>query len=163
MRLRIFLLLLFLTACAPQKTVVDEMPETLFVYSSSTTEAWIPFVCACVEYSPFGFIARNHSIASADISLRIIAPKDSALVAYEIGEVEIAIVGNAINPIPTLTQVQVAAIFDGRISNWAQVGGEDAEIKLWVYSQENDLQQVFLLFSEASPKHGRDAKRNCPR
>ncbi len=143
MPLRIFLLLLFLAACAPQKNAVDEMPEILSVYSSSTTEAWIPLVYTCAERPPFRLVARNHSIASADMSLRLIAPQDSALTAYQVGEVEIVVAGNAINPIPALTQAQVAAIFDGRISNWAQVGGEDGEIRLWVYGQEDDLQQIF--------------------
>ncbi len=143
MRLRIFLLLLFLIACAPQKNTVDEMPELLSLYLTSAADAWIPLVYACAERSPFGLFARNHDITSADISLRIIAPQDSTLVAYQIGEVEIAVVGNAANPIPALTEAQVIAIFNGRISNWAQVGGEDVEIVLWVYGQDDDLQQIF--------------------
>ena len=143
MRLRIFLLLLFITACTPQKTTVDEMPQTLSVYSSSAADAWIPLVYACAEHSPFGLVARNQNIDSSDISLRLIAPNNSVLTAYQVGEVDIAVVGNVTNPLSALTQAQVLAIFDGRINNWAQVGGEDAEIRLWVYDEKNDLQQVF--------------------
>ncbi len=143
MRLRIFLLLLLFTACAPQKTVVDEMLGTLSFHSTSAAEAWGPLVYTCAEHSPFGLVARSQDGISADISLRLIAPTDSALITYQIGEIEIAVAGHAANSVSALTQAQVLAIFDGRISNWAQVGGEDAEIRLWVYDEENDLQQVF--------------------
>ncbi|MCP4142216.1 MAG: hypothetical protein GY755_18380 [Chloroflexi bacterium] len=143
MRLRIFLFLLFITACTPQKTTVDDVPQLLSLYSSSATEAWMPLVNTCAEHSPFGLVARSHNSISADISLRLIAPANSALTAYQIDEMDVVIVGNSANPVAALTQEQVLAIFEGRIRNWAQVGGDDVEISLWVYEPENDLQQLF--------------------
>ena len=46
----------------------------------------------------------------------------------------VAIVVNPANPVADLSMEQLAAIFTGEISNWAQLGGEDAPIA--VYGRE---------------------------
>ena len=40
-------------------------------------------------------------------------------------------------------ETQLLDIYEGKISNWSQVGGNDDEIELWVYEQEDDLQVAF--------------------
>jgi len=52
-------------------------------------------------------------------------------------------VGNIANSIEELSQEQISAVYAGRIRNWAELGGEDAEINLWVYGQDDDLQHAF--------------------
>ncbi|MBT3190005.1 MAG: hypothetical protein HN736_14820 [Anaerolineae bacterium] len=134
----------FLTACTPTNSVdVDATSQLLTLYAAPATEEWIPFVYNCADRTQGGLVQRTPKIADADISLRLIVPQDAEMLAYQIGEIELVIVSNAVNPVSELTETQIAEIFEGKIRNWAEVGGEDAEIQIWVYGQENDLQVAF--------------------
>ena len=42
----------------------------------------------------------------------------------------IAIIVNPSNPVSDLTLEQIASIFTGEITNWSEVGGNDAQIVL---------------------------------
>ena len=142
MQKRLLLLLLFLTACAPSPAPVDvdTTPQLLSIYIAPSAETWIPLIYSCADRTQIGLVSRTPDIAAADISLRIGATRKTA---YQIGEVELVIVGNAANPVEGLSQTQIEAIYAGRIHNWAEIGGEDAEINLWVYGQDDDLQLAF--------------------
>ncbi len=139
---RLFLLLLiFLTSCTPQTSSVnlEESPQLFTLYSTSTAESFVPLVYDCAARTRFGLVARTPNIDEADISLRIGAVENG----YKIGEIELVIVNNAANPVEILTIQEINDIFTGKIVNWAQIGGDDASITLWVYDKKNDLQVVF--------------------
>jgi len=142
MRKRLLLLLVFLTACAPSPAPVDvdATPQLFSVYIAPSAETWIPLIYSCADRAQIGLVLRTPDIASADISLRIGATSKTA---YQIGEVDLVVVSNAANPVAELSREQIEAIYAGRIRNWAEVGGEDAEINLWVYGQDDDLQRAF--------------------
>ncbi|MGD9116121.1 MAG: phosphate ABC transporter substrate-binding protein [Dehalococcoidia bacterium] len=61
--------------------------------------------------------------ASRDIKM-----SEADLIAIPIARDAVAIVVNADNPISELTMEQVAGIYAGDITNWSDVGGNDAEI-----------------------------------
>jgi len=44
----------------------------------------------------------------------------------------LAIIAHPSNPVNNLSMQQIKAIYTGRITNWKQVGGRDAEIKLYI-------------------------------
>ncbi len=44
----------------------------------------------------------------------------------------LAIIAHPSNPVNSLSMKQIRAIYTGRITNWKQVGGRDAEIKLYI-------------------------------
>ena len=142
MRKYLLVLLFFLNACAPSPSSVDvdATLEPLSFYSSPSTETWIPLIYTCADRAQIGLVARTPNIAEADISLRVGATRKTA---YQIGEVSLVIAAQAENPVPALSEAEVKAIYTGRIHNWADVGGEDAEIHLWVYEQDDDLQVAF--------------------
>ncbi len=136
------LILFFLTACTPKTFSVDleDNPQLFFLHSTSSTENWIPQIYSCADRTRVGLVARTPDLGKADISLRI-GPAENG---YLIDEVDLVVVGNAENPLSSLTQTQIASIFTGEISNWVEVGGDDAQIALWVYDDEqNDIQIVF--------------------
>ncbi len=145
--MRYFLLIFFisLTACSPQNTSLnlDAPSQLIRVHIPSATEDWLPLVYDCADRSRVGLVMRTQNITSANISLRLNMPKDSDTSIYQIGEIELVVVSNAANPIEKLTENQVRAIFESKIHNWAELGGEDAEIQLWVYGQSDDLQVTF--------------------
>ena len=61
--------------------------------------------------------------ASRDIKIT-----EPDLIPYAIARDAVAIAVNSSNPVSALTVAQVAAIYEGTITNWSQVGGNDAEI-----------------------------------
>ena len=48
-----------------------------------------------------------------------------------LGSYSVAVVVNAGNPVANLTKEQVHAVFTGKITNWKEVGGADAEIHIY--------------------------------
>lgn len=145
MRLRIFLLLFFLTACAPQSAAVDRggNPELLTVYVKPSAEELLPLVYSCAGRSPIRLASRSQSDASPDIYIRLSTLENIKMPAYQVGKVEVLVVMSTASSLSALTREEIVAIFQGHITNWSQVGGDDASINLWVYSQENDLQEIF--------------------
>ena len=89
-----------------------------------------------VTYDPTGSGSgiEAASNGSADIGLSSRALKDEekasglqeTVLAYD----GIAMIVNPANPVEGLTLEQIAAIYTGEITNWSEVGGNDAEIVL---------------------------------
>ena len=93
-----------------------------------------------VNYSGTGSGAGIEAVlaGTCDIGLSSRELKQSELDAGAVGHVValdgVAIVVNPENPVSSLTIEQIAKIFTGEISNWAELGGEDAPIA--VYGRE---------------------------
>ncbi len=65
------------------------------------------------------------------------------LSAHVIGRDGVSLVVNATNPVAELTKDQVQAIFTGKISNWKEVGGQDAPIHLITFNEKHGTVEVF--------------------
>jgi phosphate transport system substrate-binding protein len=63
--------------------------------------------------------------------------------AYQVGTEDILIVNHPQAGVGPLTLDQVQGLFAGRISNWKEVGGNDLAVQVWVFSSEEDIEQVF--------------------
>ena len=138
----IFILLLFLvSACSPKSSSLDLDKEPLLFsfYSTSATESQVPLIYSCAEETRLGLASRTSNINEADIALHIGAAENG----YNISDIELVVIGNNQNANQTLSKTQVADIFKGKITNWSQIGGEDAPIKLWVYDKNNEIQIIF--------------------
>jgi len=64
---------------------------------------------------------------------------------YIIGAYSVAVVVNAANPVTDLTREQVQGIFTGAITNWKEVGGPDAPIRIHI---RDEISGTFLGFKE---------------
>lgn len=142
MRHFLLIALFFIMACTPTP-IEDPPPQKLTIYATPATQEWLSPVYDCAAETPGILLSRTFDIASADISLRLIPPPNSGTILYQIGEIELVVSINSENPVTSLSESQVIDIFAGKIKNWSQVGGNDAQIELWVYEQENDLQVAF--------------------
>ena len=174
MRKAIFLLLIFLTACTPAPAILDVPPQIVSVYATTASAEWLPVFYDCADRSQGVLVSRSFDISSADISLRIGEPARLTAFAYPIGETTLAVVASADNPVTALSETQVAALFSGRIRNWTEVGGEDADVQVWSYGSGEDVQVAFdgamlgggNITSNArqaqSPEAMRDAVSNNP-
>ena len=85
-----------------------------------------------VTYDPTGSGAgiTGASDGTLDIGLssRVLHDDETDVEAITICLDGIAIVTNTANPVENLTLEQLAGIFTGEITNWSEVGGNDAEI-----------------------------------
>ena len=84
----------------------------------------------------------THRLSSADATIfgpGIITPESE----NKIGMDAVAVVTHKDNPVAALTLEQVGAIFAGDISNWAQLGGPSAPIKVFVL-QDNFATRRFV-------------------
>ena len=89
-----------------------------------------------VTYNPTGSGSGIQAVSEGrcDIGLSSRALKDeekaSGLVGTTVALDGIAIIVNPENPVSDLSVDQIAAIYTGEITNWSEVGGNDAEIVL---------------------------------
>ncbi len=136
---RFFLALLFLlSACAPATAVAT--PQLVNVYVTSAASSKLTDLYNCSTPST---ALRLSDPQAADITLRLGPPDGLSLPAFQIGSDNVDVVVQAQNNIGTLTVDQVHAIFLGQITHWKDVGGSDASIQVWTYSQGEDIQQIF--------------------
>lgn len=68
---------------------------------------------------------------------------DLGLVAQPIAHDAIAVIVNPANPVKGLTKAQVADIFEGKVTNWRQVGGPDLEIGLVNRDEASGTREAF--------------------
>lgn len=69
--------------------------------------------------------------------------KSLGLVDTPIAHDAIAVIVNPSNPVRALTKAQIAGIFTGRITNWAQVGGPDREIGVVNRDEASGTREAF--------------------
>lgn len=84
---------------------------------------------------------------SSDIgtSSRDLKPEEAplGLVDTPIAHDAIAVIVNPSNPVDGLTKAQIAEIFEGRITNWSEVGGPDMEIGLVNRDEASGTREAF--------------------
>ncbi len=85
---------------------------------------------------------------TADIGMASRALKESEkdLTPHTIARDGISIILNANNPVPSLTDAQVVAIYTHKIQNWNEVGGKDAPIFVLNKAEGRGTLEVFLHF-----------------
>jgi len=73
---------------------------------------------------------KSGSASIGTVSRTLTETESDGLNHYSIGEDSIAIIVNPTNSVNSLTTDQLRDIYQGKITNWKQVGGEDAPIKV---------------------------------
>ena len=84
----------------------------------------------------------------ADIGLVSRALKDDEkdLVAFPIARDGIGVILHASNPVPHLTDAQVAAIFTGQVAHWKSLGGRDAPITVVHKAEGRSTLELFCRY-----------------
>jgi phosphate transport system substrate-binding protein len=77
-------------------------------------------------------LATSGSIDLGFTSRALTADETAKLKTLGIGLAGTSVIVNAANPVKDLTRDQVRRIFAGEVTNWKQVGGEDADVKVFV-------------------------------
>lgn len=139
-RLLFLLIISFLAGCSPAATPT---PRPVFrIYASSAVQPWLAELYQCADRNDV-LLSVSNDPASADVSLRLGETENLASPAFKIDDEEILVVTHLQTGISTLTADQVRAIFSGQVANWTELGGSDVPVEVWVYSEDEDIQQVF--------------------
>jgi ABC-type phosphate transport system substrate-binding protein len=97
----------------------------------------------------------------ADVILTVPITPEQRVIAentegFTLGEEAIALEGfvfivNPENPVKSLTQAQIRDIYSGKITNWAEVGGDDAEIIAYQRNETSGSQSYMNEFMGETP------------
>jgi hypothetical protein len=82
-------------------------------------------------------------LQSVNMAIRIGQSANLTSPAYQIGSDQLLVIVNPHNPIDALTAEQVRGLFTGQVLNWQEVNGSDAPVQVWVFSFDDDIQQIF--------------------
>ena len=83
------------------------------------------------------------------------------LVLFKIGMDGVAIIVNAKNPVKKITQQQVQDIYTGKITNWKDLGGDDAPILLTGKKKGRSALEVFLKYFNLEAKVVGEGKKQA--
>ncbi|MFA0834648.1 MAG: phosphate ABC transporter substrate-binding protein [Methanobacterium formicicum] len=97
---------------------------------------------------------KSGSASIGTVSRNLTETESDGLNQYQIGEDSIAVIVNPTNPVNSLTTDQLRDIYQGKISNWKQVGGEDAPIKVIIREAGSGTRITFedILFGSTVPQ-----------
>jgi phosphate transport system substrate-binding protein len=95
--------------------------------------------------SSAGIESVSNGTSDIGTSSRDLKPEEASLglvdtpIAYD----AIAVIVNPANPVTGLTKAQIAAIFEGKVSNWKDVGGPDMPIGLVNRDEASGTREAF--------------------
>ncbi len=119
----------------------DGEAESLLDDFSNTNPCYIALAKGerdfCIAYEP------------AEETVEELKEYDS-LTMEPVGKDALVFIVNDENPVDTLTKTQIHDIFTGKITNWKEVGGEDAEIQVFTRPEKSGSQTLMrkLLIGE---------------
>ena len=85
-------------------------------------------------------------------------------VEYVVGQDALAVIVHPANPVESLSMAQIKEIFTGKITNWSEVGGDDAEIIVYTRDTSSGTYaffQEFVLEDEEYLASGRKTASNA--
>ena len=132
------IILIFLTACAPATPLAT--PQVVKVYSTSSAQPWLTDLYNCSSAS---VVINLTDSQSADILIRMGESAGLTTPAFQIGTDDILVAVHPQAGIGSLTIEQVRQLFTGQATNWKDVGGNDVPVQVWIYSPDEDVQQIF--------------------
>jgi hypothetical protein len=140
MHTRVLILTLLLAACggtAPESPTIRVAITPAAQPTNAAVGACLPRGVALdldVIYAP--------ALSDYDFVIQLGEPSDLPLVAAQIASEQISVTLNPENDLD-LDHGQLAAIFSGRVDDWAELGGTPGAIQLWVGPDEDEARATF--------------------
>ncbi len=91
-----------------------------------------------------GIADARRELADIGMASRDLKPDENDLLSFTIARDGICVIVHQENPIPSLTDQQIIAIYTGDIENWKDVGGPDAEITVVNKAEGRSTLELFL-------------------
>ena len=149
-----------------QGTVGDGLQGKLVITGSSTVaplvgelakafEADHPEVRIDVQTggSSRGMADARQGLADIGMVSRALKVEEADLYAFAIARDGISIILHQDNPVNTLSPEQIVEIYTGTITNWSEVGGNDAPITVVNKADGRSTLELFLGFFELDPNN----------
>ncbi|MEN8215842.1 MAG: phosphate ABC transporter substrate-binding protein [Pseudomonadota bacterium] len=93
-----------------------------------------------------GIADTRSGLADFGMVSRSLKPDEQDLLAFTIARDGICIIVNSANPVEELSDEQIVAIYEGRLTNWQQVGGRDAKIIKVNKAEGRSTLELFLKY-----------------
>jgi DNA-binding transcriptional LysR family regulator len=124
----------------PQPIKVAMPPELQPLREALYTCAAVqPHIALIVDEAP----ALSAFDRDADLSLRLSIPPEGSWYAAPLAWEKISVILHPSNPVRSLDLESLHALFTGQILNWAEAGGEDQDVQVWVLSPDHTTRLVF--------------------
>jgi phosphate transport system substrate-binding protein len=81
-------------------------------------------------------------VKKTDLAFRIGGAPGNAYAAA-VSDESIVLIVNSRNPVLSLPTEELKNLFIGRITNWAEVGGAQQSVQIWVYPDGEDIRSIF--------------------
>ncbi len=91
-----------------------------------------------------GVLDARAGLAGIGMVSRGLKPEENDLIPHTIAIDGVGIILHRDNPVQTLTDSQIKAIYTGQITNWKQVGGKDARITVVNKAEGHSTLELFL-------------------
>jgi len=85
---------------------------------------------------------NSFDFSSYDLAIRI-GDLNVTTPAYQIDTEEIVVIVHPQNPVSALTTEEVLGLFTGQLASWQSITGTESAVQVWVFSSDEDIQQVF--------------------
>jgi hypothetical protein len=147
----LFGVLTLLAGCSPVPgpEQTPERPAVLIAAISPAVQHIEPALQSCASLQPHLVLFidiipfREANLENADLFFRLGAPTALTGFSAPIIDEEIAIITHVNNPIAHLAESELRRLFEGEINSWAELGGEDLNVEVWTYDQENEIRTIF--------------------
>lgn len=91
-----------------------------------------------------GVADARSGVAQIGMVSRSLGPAEADLIAYTVALDGISLIVHASNPVTTLGEAQVAAIYTGQVRRWREVGGTDRPITVVNKAEGRSTLELFL-------------------
>ena len=91
-----------------------------------------------------GMADARSGLAQIGMVSRVLKPEEHDLVAHTIAMDGVGVILHRSNPVPSLTDEQIKAIYTGQITNWKEVGGQDTRITVVNKAEGRSTLELFL-------------------
>lgn len=141
------LAILILTACSSGADASPTpTPFTLTVDVTPSAQPVVPALNQCaaeIDGLSLMIEQRYPEFFSGDLLIRLGEPATLSSFAAQIGQEELVVALNPANPVGSLTQAEIQALFSGQVSGWAALGGADVGVNVWVPLSGDETRTAF--------------------
>ena len=138
--------LLLLAGCQAAEPQAEPEIETLLVQITPAARPVIPAVQACgalITGVDLQIVERFASQSAPGLVIRLGEPPDGTEALAQIATEQISIILHPENSAASLTPDQIRDLFTGKTASWADIGGADIPVSVWVLYPADEVQQAF--------------------
>ena len=127
----------------PEVTATPEVVRVAITPSARYAGLAVSTCAASITGAQFEINEVYPSQAEADLLVRLGMPDHQAAFSAQIASEDLVVVIHPDNPAGSLTLDQVQRLFTGKIENWADIGGKDADVQVWSLLPADETRAAF--------------------